>query len=100
MGRLTTLSKVLIPVILATTVGLAVFVGRDRVSFRVVTQLPPPPASPNQTPLPSAAPAPAPRPRGKVIVALSQWPGHLALVIGNGGLTTQRGSAAAAAGLD
>lgn len=100
MGRLTTLSKVLIPIILATTVGLAVFVRRDRISFRVVTRRPPPPASPNQTPLPGAAPASGPLPGGKVTVALSQWPGHLALVIGNGGLTTQRGSAAAAAGLD
>jgi outer membrane protein OmpA-like peptidoglycan-associated protein/ABC-type nitrate/sulfonate/bicarbonate transport system substrate-binding protein len=35
-----------------------------------------------------------------VTVALSQWPGHLALVVGNGGLTTQAGSAAAAEGLD
>jgi outer membrane protein OmpA-like peptidoglycan-associated protein len=33
-------------------------------------------------------------------VALSQWPGHLALVVGNGGLETQPGSAAAALGLD
>jgi outer membrane protein OmpA-like peptidoglycan-associated protein/ABC-type nitrate/sulfonate/bicarbonate transport system substrate-binding protein len=33
-------------------------------------------------------------------VALSEWPGHLALVLGNGGLTTQPGSAAAAEGLD
>jgi outer membrane protein OmpA-like peptidoglycan-associated protein/ABC-type nitrate/sulfonate/bicarbonate transport system substrate-binding protein len=38
--------------------------------------------------------------RRKVTVALSQWPGHLALVVGNGGLTTQPGSAAAAQGLD
>ena len=53
-----------------------------------------------------AAPAPAPAPavaspgRRDVTVALSQWPGHLALVVGNGGLTTQPGSAAAAEGLD
>jgi len=33
-------------------------------------------------------------------VALSQWPGHLALVVGNGGLTTQPGSLAAAEGLN
>ena len=51
-----------------------------------------------------AAPAPvsaAVRPgRRDVTVALSQWPGHMALVVGNGGLTTQPGSAAAAEGLD
>src|SRR5690349_9194361 len=33
-------------------------------------------------------------------VALSQWPGHMALVIGAGGLTTQPGSPAAAEGLN
>ncbi|HET6149408.1 MAG TPA: phosphate ABC transporter substrate-binding/OmpA family protein [Polyangia bacterium] len=48
-----------------------------------------------------AAPRAAPPPRKRPLtVALSQWPGHLALVVGNGGLTTQLGSAAAAAGLD
>ncbi len=35
-----------------------------------------------------------------VRVALSQWPGHLALVVGAGGLVTQPGSAAAEAGLN
>ena len=49
----------------------------------------------------AAAPVPAaPALKKGVTVALSQWPGHLALVVGNGGLTTQPGSAAAAAGLD
>lgn len=33
-------------------------------------------------------------------VALSQWPGHMALVVGAGGLTTQPGSPAAAEGLN
>jgi outer membrane protein OmpA-like peptidoglycan-associated protein/ABC-type nitrate/sulfonate/bicarbonate transport system substrate-binding protein len=32
-------------------------------------------------------------------VALSEWPGHMALVVGNGGLTTQPGSPAAEQGL-
>jgi NitT/TauT family transport system substrate-binding protein len=50
---------------------------------------------------PAALPVAAPLPgRKTVTVALSQWPGHLALVVGNGGLTTQPGSAAAAEGLD
>jgi NitT/TauT family transport system substrate-binding protein len=35
-----------------------------------------------------------------VRVGLSQWPGHLALVVGAGGLTTQPGSVAAAEGLN
>ena len=37
---------------------------------------------------------------GQIIVALSEWPGHMPLVVGNGGLTTQPGSAATAEGLD
>ena len=49
---------------------------------------------------PTAPPAAARPGRREVTVALSQWPGHLALVVGNGGLTTQAGSAAAAEGLD
>jgi NitT/TauT family transport system substrate-binding protein len=58
--------------------------------------------APAAKPAAQAAPAPpASTPaRHGVTVALSQWPGHLALVVGNGGLTTQPGSAAAAAGLD
>jgi outer membrane protein OmpA-like peptidoglycan-associated protein len=35
-----------------------------------------------------------------ITVALCQWPGHMPLVVGNGGLTTQPGSAAAAEDLD
>src|ERR1700758_5380477 len=72
------------------TVAMVVFALVDR------TSAPGAPAGPA-----AAAPAPAaPAPRKGVTVALSQWPGHLALVVGNGGLTTQPGSAAAAAGLD
>ena len=66
-----------------------------------------PSAAPVATPSPAVAAAPPrARPGGRepgrrdVTVALSQWPGHLALVVGNGGLTTQPGSAAAAEGLD
>src|SRR6185295_2468237 len=33
-------------------------------------------------------------------VALSEWPGHMAMVLGNGGLKTQPGSAAADEGLN
>ena len=48
---------------------------------------------------PTAPPPSTPRKKA-VTVGLSQWPGHLALVVANGGLTTQPGSAAAEAGLD
>jgi outer membrane protein OmpA-like peptidoglycan-associated protein/ABC-type nitrate/sulfonate/bicarbonate transport system substrate-binding protein len=61
-----------------------------------------PPASAARPLAVSPAPAAAPTARAgrrDVTVALSQWPGHLALVVGNGGLTTQAGSAAAAEGL-
>src|SRR4029078_2930294 len=47
-----------------------------------------------------ATPAPAPAARRDITVAVQQWTGHLALVVGNGGLTTQAGSPAAAEGLD
>ncbi len=53
-----------------------------------------------------AAPPPRPAPSVSSIdnrpirVALSQWPGHMALVVGAGGLTTQPGSPAAAEGLN
>jgi len=59
-------------------------------------------ASPSSAPVATvtAPPAVAKPGRREVTVALSQWPGHLALVVGNGGLTTQPGSAAAAEGLD
>jgi NitT/TauT family transport system substrate-binding protein len=80
-------TKTLIFSIGIVTLAVVVFSLVDR------TSAPGAPAAP-------AAAAPAPAPRKGVTVALSQWPGHLALVVGNGGLTTQPGSAAAAAGLD
>jgi len=40
-----------------------------------------------------------PAPKGTYKVALSEWPGHMPLVLGNGGLTTRPGSAAAKAGI-
>jgi outer membrane protein OmpA-like peptidoglycan-associated protein/ABC-type nitrate/sulfonate/bicarbonate transport system substrate-binding protein len=57
----------------------------------------------------SAPPGLAPRPGSLAVanidtrpvrVALSQWPGHMAFVVGAGGLTTQPGSPAAAEGLN
>jgi len=54
---------------------------------------------------PAAAPtaqkiAPGPFPKRPVKVALSQWPGHMPLLIAAGGMKTQPGSPAAALGLD
>jgi outer membrane protein OmpA-like peptidoglycan-associated protein/ABC-type nitrate/sulfonate/bicarbonate transport system substrate-binding protein len=50
----------------------------------------------------ATAAKPKPKPIGKrpVRVGISQWPGHMALVVGAGGLTTQPGSPAAAENLD
>ncbi len=47
----------------------------------------------------AGSPGPLPGAKGKYKVALSQWPGHMPLVIGNGGLTSQPGSAAAQQGI-
>jgi NitT/TauT family transport system substrate-binding protein len=46
------------------------------------------------------AKAKAPMARRPVRVGISQWPGHMALVVGAGGLKTQPGSPAAAENLD
>ena len=59
-------------------------------------------ASPGGSALALAASAPKPTPLKDrpVRVALSQWPGHMGLVVGAGGLRTQPGSIAAKEGLD
>ena len=52
------------------------------------------------TPVQKAEDGPAiPAAKSTYKVALSEWPGHMPLVIGNGGLTTAAGSAAAQAGI-
>ena len=96
MAKLTPASKVLIALVVLGVGGAAVYKRRDQL-FPQKTQ----PASAG-SPAPAPAPAPMNRKRGDrpVTVAVSQWPGHMALVVGNGGLTTQPGSAAAAEGLD
>jgi outer membrane protein OmpA-like peptidoglycan-associated protein/ABC-type nitrate/sulfonate/bicarbonate transport system substrate-binding protein len=95
MAQLTPVSKVLIGVVVAVVAGAAIYKRKDQLFSR----------GPATTAGGSSAPAAAPvvsRPRGQrpVTAALSQWPGHMALVVGNGGLTTQPGSAAAEQGLD
>jgi NitT/TauT family transport system substrate-binding protein len=96
MAKLTTTSKVLIVLIVVAVAGAALYKRRDQLFPRQLSQLAAPgPAAP-------ASPGPVSRRRGDrpVTVALSQWPGHMALVVGAGGLSTQPGSAAAAEGLD
>jgi NitT/TauT family transport system substrate-binding protein len=96
MAKLTATSKVLIALVVVAVAGAALYKRRDQLFGRQ----PAPPGAAG--PATSSAPGPMNRRRGDrpVTAALSQWPGHMALVVGNGGLTTQPGSAAAALGLD
>jgi len=66
----------------ANVTAAAVTTAASRTSARAATALPPRP------------------PTRPLRVALSQWPGHMALLLGAGGLKTQPGSIAAAEGLD
>jgi NitT/TauT family transport system substrate-binding protein len=96
MARLTTGSKTLMAVILVGAAAAAVYTRRER--LRELTGVP------RGADVSAAAVIPTVTPSGTgkrpVTVAVSQWPGHMALVVGAGGLTTQPGSPAAAEGLD
>jgi outer membrane protein OmpA-like peptidoglycan-associated protein/ABC-type nitrate/sulfonate/bicarbonate transport system substrate-binding protein len=64
-----------------------------------------PVASVEKPSAPSAAPTAAAKPSAPVLgrplrIAVSQWPGHMPILIAAGGLKTQRGSPAAALGLE
>src|SRR5204863_582029 len=95
MAKLTTASKVLIAAVVVAVARAAAYKHRDQLFSSRLGE----PGSSSPAP---AGSAPVNHRRGDrpVTVALSQWPGHMALVVGNGGLTTQPGSAAAAEGLD
>lgn len=95
MARLTPLSKGLITLIVLGCVGVALY--RNKESLPFVGGGKPGGDGTSAAPVPRAT-----TPSGKTVykAALSEWPGHLALVLGNGGLTTMPGSAAAAEGLD
>jgi outer membrane protein OmpA-like peptidoglycan-associated protein len=95
MGRLTTLSRVLIAVILVGAAVAAAYTRRGHLPWVSST------ASSSSTGGGDNALAPS-VPGGKrpVTVVINQWPGLMPFVVGAGGLTTQPGSAAAAEGLD
>jgi NitT/TauT family transport system substrate-binding protein len=105
MQKLTTLSKLLITGIVA---GSAVTAYRTYGDMLQATAEPrranavPSVAAPSTKPSAAASTAKAPLPLvdRPLRVALSQWPGHMALVVGTGGLRTQPGSIAAKEGLD
>src|SRR4051812_33976210 len=90
--KMTPLAKGLLAVIVIGSAGVGIYRRWDRLGLGA-------PGKPGATAEATPAPAPVHARSGKVKVGLSQWPGHMALVVGNGGLTTQPGSAAAAEGL-
>jgi outer membrane protein OmpA-like peptidoglycan-associated protein/ABC-type nitrate/sulfonate/bicarbonate transport system substrate-binding protein len=91
MSKLTPLSKTLLVLIIGGAAATAYYTRRNGLPSLGGGSAAPPGAT---------AAAPPVRQGGKLIAALSEWPGHMALVIGNGGLRTRPGSAAAAEGLD
>jgi len=99
--KLTLLSKLLITGIL---VGSSITAYHTYGGMLQATAEPslPKPTAPHATPsaLALAAPAPADSKDRPLRVALSQWPGHMALLVAAGGLRTQPGSIAAKEGLD
>jgi NitT/TauT family transport system substrate-binding protein len=91
--KLTGLSKFLIAFIVAGAGGVAAYKHRDRL-------LGIGPSASGEKPSEAVKPFPVPkRDDGELIVALSEWPGHMALVIANGGRTTQPGSPVAEMGV-
>jgi outer membrane protein OmpA-like peptidoglycan-associated protein/ABC-type nitrate/sulfonate/bicarbonate transport system substrate-binding protein len=103
MEKLTPLSKAMIVAILAGA-GVTAY----HTYGEYLPSVTPEPRASALPPVASAPAAPAtglrkpgePFPKRPVRVALSQWPGHMALLIAAGGLKTQPGSPAAKLGLD
>jgi NitT/TauT family transport system substrate-binding protein len=96
MTKLTTLSKALIAFIILGAGGAAMYTHRDRLLGKAGLSLGAGPASGKPA---AVVPFPVPeRQEGELIVALSEWPGHMALVVANGGVTTQPGSPVAELG--
>jgi outer membrane protein OmpA-like peptidoglycan-associated protein/ABC-type nitrate/sulfonate/bicarbonate transport system substrate-binding protein len=97
MARLTPLSKILITLIVVSVVGVAIYKRKDSLTGMLSKG----DKGSGNTSQPGSQPSPASSGGKRTYkVALSEWPGHMALVLGNGGLTTQPGSVAAAQGLD
>jgi NitT/TauT family transport system substrate-binding protein len=108
MQKLTLLSKLLITGILIAS-GVTAYHTYGGLEASAEPQPPKPQAAASAQPLALAAtgltsPASSAKPSAlkerPVRVALSQWPGHMAFVVGAGGLRTQPGSFAAKEGLD
>jgi NitT/TauT family transport system substrate-binding protein len=93
MARLTGLSKFLITLLVLGAVGTAAYKNRDFFQNDQDTR------ARGASPSASEGSGPRPASSGVLKVALSEWPGHMPLVVGLGGLSTQPGSAAAAENL-
>jgi outer membrane protein OmpA-like peptidoglycan-associated protein/ABC-type nitrate/sulfonate/bicarbonate transport system substrate-binding protein len=108
MARLDGPTRALVAGLGIATLAMAAFTLWDQSKAPASAAAPSSVSRPPSRPPASLSPAPPDPPpreapaagRRAVTVALSQWPGHLALVVGNGGLTTRPGSAAAAEGLE
>ena len=107
MEKLTPLSKVLVVAILAGSSVTAYRTYGERLASMTAETLAKPPVQvaaksevPDAARSDRAEHSPPPFPRRPVRVALSQWPGHMALLVAAGGLKTQPGSPAASLGLD
>jgi len=105
LEKLTPVSKLLIAAILGGSSVVAFHTHHDRFARlgRSVPAAPAPLASAEKPAAGNVAPTakpPAPVLGRPLRVAVSQWPGHMPLLIAAGGLKTQPGSPAAALGLD
>ncbi len=108
MQKLTTLSKLMLAAIaVGSTFGAVHTYGKSGpLAARSPAMSAPSPLGASAPPAPSSggmaklSPPLAPLGHRPVRVALSQWPGHMALLVGAGGLKTQPGSIAAEEGLD
>ncbi|HKO47246.1 MAG TPA: phosphate ABC transporter substrate-binding/OmpA family protein [Polyangiaceae bacterium] len=105
MQKLTTWTKLMLGVIaVGSTFGAVRTYGKSgprTLAAKPSSSAPKPSAAPvlagSRAPAPGGPPRPSNRP---LRVALSQWPGHMALLVGAGGMKTRPGSIAAAEGLD
>jgi NitT/TauT family transport system substrate-binding protein len=98
MARLTPLSKLLITVLVLGAVGTAIYKNRGMFDKSASSGGDSSPAGGEGR---AAGPgSPGGGGSGTVKLALSEWPGHMPFVLGNGGLTTQPGSPADAEGLN
>ena len=99
MEKLTSLSKVLIAAILVGSAATALRTYGTELASLKHALAPEPPVTPKREP-PAPKPATARAPARPLRVAVSQWPGHMPMLIALGGMKTQPGSPAARLGLE